>query len=65
MAEDTTAFDLAAEKAHAELKELAKTLTPEQMQGVLLMTAWWKKWFMQAGHKRLGRVVANFKVDPQ
>ena len=63
--EDTTAFDLAAEKALAELKEMTKTLTPEQLQGVLLLVAWWKKWFMQAGHKRLGRVVANFKVEAQ
>ena len=64
MAEDMTAFDLAAEKAEAELKELKASLTPEQLQGALSIAAWWKKWYMQAGHKRLGRVVANFKVDP-
>ena len=64
MAEDLTAFDLAATKAEAELNELKKSLTPEQLQGALLIAAWWKKWYMQAGHKRLGRVVANFKADP-
>ena len=64
MAEDMAAFDLAAEKAETDLKELIKTLTPEQLQGALMLAAWWKKWFMLAGHKRLGRIVANFKADP-
>lgn len=65
MAAETTEFDLAAEKAENELKEMKKTLTPEQLQGALMIAAWWKKWFMLAGHKRLGRIVANFKADVQ
>lgn len=39
------------EAAEAAKKELKATWTAKQV------AEWWKKWFMKAGHKRLGRIL--------
>ena len=47
-----TEMDEAAEAARQEFQEL-----PEEARKA--MTAWWKKHYTKAGHKRLGRVVVK------
>jgi hypothetical protein len=61
MAEDSS-FDMAAQEAEAELQEIVKGMTDEMKLTMRKLVAWWKKWFMKAGHKRLGRIIANFRV---
>ncbi len=48
--EDEDPMDNAAMKAADELAELPK-------EAVVVVAKWWKKWYMSAGHKRLGRVL--------
>lgn len=45
-------MDAAAEEAE---KDLA-TLDPAAVE---LIAAWWSKWYMKAGHKRLGRIMVK------
>lgn len=42
--------------ASMELEQLVKDGKLEQA-ALGEIGAWWKRWYMQAGHKRLGRVV--------
>lgn len=49
-------FDIAAEKAQQELNELMKKLDEKTVRE---MAGWWKRNFMKAGHKRLGRIIAK------
>jgi hypothetical protein len=44
-------FDEAAEKALAELQEHIETWTARDL------TSWWARWYLKAGHKRLGRIL--------
>lgn len=48
-----SAMDDAALDARRELDEL-KAVHP---QAVMLLEAWWREWYLKAGHKRLGRVL--------
>ena len=58
MAIDTKAFDDAAAVAAEELKKLPA-------EQVKLVADWWAKFYMTAGHKRLGRLlVAISKGKP-
>ena len=50
-------FDEAAERAKVEFDEMVKAMTPEQKEAITKIQAWWKSWFMSAGHKRLGRII--------
>ena len=45
-------MDAAASEAEKELATL-------DQQAVKTVAAWWSKWFMKAGHKRLGRLMVK------
>ncbi len=44
-------FDEAAEKALAELHEHFETWSARELAD------WWARWYLKAGHKRLGRIL--------
>jgi len=53
------AMDLAASEAEKELESLDK-------KAVEVVALWWQKWYMDAGHKRLGRIlIKTFKKKGQ
>ena len=52
MAIDTKAFDDAAAVAAEELKKLPA-------EQVKVVADWWAKFYMTAGHKRLGRLLVT------
>ena len=52
------AMDIAAGKAQAELDNI-------DFEAVAPVAEWWNKWFMSAGHKRLGRVLLQFREEPE
>ena len=58
---EENSFDVAAEQARKDLDDMYREFTPEQKTTALKIFAWWKNNFMKAGHKRLGRILANFK----
>jgi len=60
---DATAMDQAAADAEKELQEWIKD--PAFAVGFLRLASWWSKWYMKAGHKRLGRVVVKFGKAPK
>ena len=45
-------MDAAASEAEKELATL-------DQEAVKTVAAWWSKWFMKAGHKRLGRLMVK------
>jgi len=47
-------MDEAAVEAQNDLTEM--NIDEKALETV---TAWWKKWFMKAGHKRLGRILVK------
>lgn len=55
---DTTAMDQAAADAEKELQEWIKD--PTFASVFFRLASWWSKWYMKAGHKRLGRVVEKY-----
>lgn len=61
MAEDENKFDVAAEEARKQLDEMYRDLSPEEKKVFIKIVAWWRNNFMSSGHKRLGRIIANFK----
>jgi hypothetical protein len=46
-------FDEAAEKAMAELREHFDAWSARDL------SAWWSRWYLKAGHKRLGRILVT------
>ena len=46
-------MDEAAAQARKELVECLNKWSANDV------TAWWKSWYMQAGHKRLGRILVD------
>jgi len=46
------AMDKAAEEAAKELETL-------DVEAVRVVAGWWKKWYLKAGHKRLGRLLVR------
>ncbi len=52
---DATKMDKAATEADAELDKI-KELHPE---GVKAVQDWMKKWYLSAGYKRLGKILAD------
>lgn len=53
---DENDFDIAASEAEQDLQKILRE-HPEFREGILHLASWWKKWFMRAGHKRLGRIL--------
>ena len=49
---DPEAMDLAASNAQVELDQL-----PEEHTAAI--AEWWHKWYLTAGHKRLGRIMVE------
>ena len=47
------AMDKAAHEAQLELEEL-------EPEAVDIVAKWWAKWYMRAGHKRLGRILVAY-----
>jgi hypothetical protein len=45
-------MDAAAEQAEKDLGTVDRA-------AVEIVAAWWLKWFMKAGHKRLGRIMVK------
>ena len=39
--------------------EAEKDLTTLDQAAVETVAAWWSKWYMKAGHKRLGRIMVK------
>ena len=51
-------YDVAADLASMEFKDIAKQIGCEVQSIPLTAVAnWWKRWYVDAGHKRLGRVL--------
>ena len=47
-------MDQAAKEAESDLNTLDKT-------AVIAVAAWWRRWYLKAGHKRLGHALVNKK----
>jgi len=54
--EEMAKMNAAADEAKADLAKMIED-DPNLLPTVLKLAAWWKKWFMKAGHKRLGRIL--------
>jgi len=55
---DPQAMDSAATDAENDLANL-----PDEV--VLPMADWWYRWFMKAGHKRLGRILVGIAKEKE
>ena len=53
-------FDEAATKAREEFSKLLVALSEEETNGGKKILGWQKKWYLQAGHKRLERILVEF-----
>ena len=53
---DPVEMDNAATEAE---DELSNTTDPNLQPGIDFMTQWWYRWFITAGHKRLGRILVG------
>jgi len=58
--EPESSFDAAAEIARPELAELLEGMGDEELSGAKKILIWQKKCYLQAGHKRLGRIIVEF-----
>jgi hypothetical protein len=58
--ETESSFDAAAEIAQPELAELLEAMSEEELSGAKKVLSWQKKWYLLAGHKRLGRIIVEF-----
>ena len=52
-------MDEAAKEAKADLGNCTSE------KSVSEIAAWWKKWYMTAGHKRLGRILVTIAKESQ
>ena len=43
----------------AAAKEAEKDLATLDQAAVQTIAAWWSKWYLKAGHKRLGRIMVK------
>jgi hypothetical protein len=43
----------------AAAKEAEKDLASLDQAAVQAIAAWWSKWYLKAGHKRLGRIMVK------
>jgi hypothetical protein len=46
-------------KMDAAAEEAEKDLATLDQAAIEAIAAWWLKWFMKAGHKRLGRIMVK------
>ena len=58
--ETESSFDAAAELVRPELAELLEAMSTEELSGAKKVLGWQKRWYLQAGHKRLGRIIVEF-----
>jgi hypothetical protein len=56
---EQSTFDLAAIEAKADLDKKMEE-DPKFKEAVILVATWWKKWYMSAGHRHLGRIIKTF-----
>ncbi len=56
-------FDIAAEAAKKELNTLLEGLSEEEKIGAMAVLQWQASNYMQAGHKRLGRILVKVAKD--
>jgi len=56
MAWNSEPMDNAAAEAANELVKLDKA-------ALVKVATWWKKWYLKAGHKRLGRLLLRYASD--
>jgi hypothetical protein len=52
-------MDKAALEAEKELRQKLETSSAT----ALYVAEWWSKWYMQAGHKRLGRLMVKIAKE--
>lgn len=57
--QEANSFDEAASRASKELEQIKSKMNPQQLEGAKAIAEWWDKWYMTAGHKRLGRIIKN------
>ncbi|KKN53787.1 hypothetical protein LCGC14_0598800 [marine sediment metagenome] len=57
--EDKQAMDDAAADAQNDLAEVGAP--PEE--ALVSVANWWAKWYLKAGHKRLARVLLEYKTE--
>lgn len=50
-------MDAAASAAGNELKNMILSMNESEKTTVTKIVLWWKKWYVIAGHKRLGRII--------
>jgi len=53
----TEDFDQAAFEAKKDFAKMLEAMTPEERATVNKIIAWWRRWFMTAGHKRLAGII--------
>lgn len=58
---DPQAMDFAATEAEQELSDAH--VEEELEKGIAWVIDWYGKWYMKAGHKRLGRLLARYFKD--
>ncbi len=57
-------MDAAADLAEAEIMAISKEQPCSDCGAVgslVEVADWWKRWYLEAGHKRLGRVLLKFQ----
>lgn len=57
-------MELEAAKAHVELDEFTGSMgeNSPQLETVTSLANWWHKWYLKAGHKRLGRMLMEYET---
>lgn len=55
-------FYVAAQAADAELQKIKAAMTAEELNAVMMIQAWFKKYYMNAGLKHLGRIMRDGKL---
>lgn len=57
-------MDQGAMSASMDLEQMERdgTVTPDALAA---LADWWKRWYMQAGHKRLGRVLMAKQAESE
>ncbi len=58
-------MDAAADLAGTELNDLVAKYRKEfnTTPNLVDIQSWYKRWYLEAGHKRLGRIIVNIKVQ--
>lgn len=63
----TEKMDEAAVLAQAELDRMARMASKSsnkcQQKALAAIADWWQRWYVHAGHKRLGRMVLKLRTE--